>query len=216
MSPGDLERLDWAKGDGLLPAVVQDAASGAVLMLGYMNREALAQTLATGVVTFYSRSRRALWVKGETSGNRLRLRGVHADCDGDALLVQADPAGPVCHAGTTTCFADAAAPAAAALAFLPKLEDVIDARIADSPAGSYTAKLHAEGARRMAQKVGEEGVEFALAAAGGSDADVTAEAADLLFHLMLALRARGLSLAEVVGTLEWRHSAASVAADPPV
>lgn len=216
MSPGDLERLDWAKGDGLLPAVVQDAASGAVLMLGYMDRAALAQTLATGLVTFYSRSRRALWVKGETSGNRLRLRAVHADCDGDAILVQADPAGPVCHAGTATCFADAPTPAAAALAFLSKLEDVIDGRIADPPAGSYTAKLHAEGPRRMAQKVGEEGVEFALAAAGGSDAEVTAEAADLLFHLMLALRARGLTLTEVTRTLERRHSAASTAADPPV
>lgn len=216
MSPGGLERLDWAKGDGLLPAVVQDAASGVVLMLGYMDRAALAQTLATGLVTFYSRSRRALWVKGETSGNRLRLRAVHADCDGDALLVQADPAGPVCHAGTASCFADAPAPAAAPFAFLPELEDVIDGRIADAPAGSYTAKLHAEGPRRVAQKVGEEGVEFALAAAGGSDAEVTAEAADLLFHLMLALRARGLHLTEVVRTLERRHPAASSAADPPV
>jgi phosphoribosyl-AMP cyclohydrolase / phosphoribosyl-ATP pyrophosphohydrolase len=205
MIADDLERLDWAKGGGLLPAVVQDAASGVVLMLGYMNREALTTTLATGQVTFYSRSRQALWVKGETSGNYLRLRGVHADCDGDALLVQADPAGPVCHAGTPSCFADAPAPAAAPLAFLARLEAVIDSRIADSPAGSYTAKLHAEGPRRIAQKVGEEGVEFALAAAGGSDGDVTAEAADLLFHLMLALRARGLSLAEVAGTLQRRN-----------
>lgn len=208
MSPADLERLDWAKGDGLLPAIVQDASSGAVLMLGYMDREALAQTLATGLVTFYSRSRRALWVKGETSGNRLRLRALHADCDGDAILVQADAAGPVCHTGTASCFADAPAPAAAPLAFLASLEAVIDSRIADSPTGSYTAKLHAQGPRRIAQKVGEEGVEFALAAAGGSDEDVTAEAADLLFHLMLALRARGLSLGEVAGTLKRRHSAA--------
>jgi phosphoribosyl-ATP pyrophosphohydrolase/phosphoribosyl-AMP cyclohydrolase len=121
----------------------------------------------------------------------------------------------VCHAGTATCFADASAPAAAPFAFLPELEDVIDGRIADAPAGSYTAKLHAEGPRRMAQKVGEEGVEFSLAAAGGSDAEVTAEAADLLFHLMLALRARGLTLKEVARTLERRHSAASSAADPP-
>jgi phosphoribosyl-AMP cyclohydrolase / phosphoribosyl-ATP pyrophosphohydrolase len=208
MSPVDLERLDWAKGDGLLPAIVQDASSGAVLMLGYMDREALAQTLATGLVTFFSRSRRALWVKGETSGNRLRLRALHADCDGDAILVQADPAGPVCHAGTASCFADAPAPAAAPLAFLADLEAVIDSRIADSPTGSYTAKLHAQGPRRIAQKVGEEGVEFALAAAGGSDEDVTAEAADLLFHLMLALRARGLSLGEVTRTLKRRHSVA--------
>jgi phosphoribosyl-ATP pyrophosphohydrolase/phosphoribosyl-AMP cyclohydrolase len=209
MSPADLERIDWSKGDGLLPAVVQDASSGAVLMLGYMDREALAQTLETGLVTFYSRSRRALWVKGETSGNHLRLRALHADCDSDAILVQADTAGPVCHLGTTSCFADAPAPAAAPLAFLAELEGVVDSRIADSPAGSYTAKLHAQGPRRIAQKVGEEGVEFALAAAGGSDEDVTAEAADLLFHLLLALRARGLSLSEVARTLERRHSAAS-------
>lgn len=209
MSPDELERLDWAKGDGLLPAVVQDAASGAVLMLGYMNREALAQTLATGLVTFYSRSRRALWVKGETSGNRLRLRVAQADCDGDAILVQADPAGPVCHAGTVSCFANAPPPAAAPFAFLSQLEAVIDSRIAGSPAGSYTARIYSQGARRMAQKVGEEGVEFALAAAGGNDADVTAEAADLLFHLLLALRARGLSLSQVVRALERRNSAAS-------
>ncbi len=207
MNPGDVDRLDWAKGDGLLPAVVQDATSGAVLMLGYMNREALAQTLATGRVTFYSRSRRALWVKGETSGNWLRLRSVSADCDGDAILVQAAPDGPTCHTGKASCFAAAPPSDAGRLAFLHKLECVIDNRIASAPTNSYTAKLHAKGPGRIAQKVGEEGVEFALAAAGGSDAEVTAEAADLLFHLVLALRARGLSLADVVSRLEQRNVA---------
>jgi phosphoribosyl-ATP pyrophosphohydrolase/phosphoribosyl-AMP cyclohydrolase len=161
MNPGDLDRLDWAKGDGLLPAVVQDAASGAVLMLGYMNREALAQTLATGRVTFYSRSRRALWVKGETSGNWLQLRSLGPDCDGDAILVQAAPEGPTCHAGTPSCFATVPAPGAMQLGFLAKLEAVIAARIAEPRDASYTARLHAGGLRRVAQKVGEEGLELA-------------------------------------------------------
>jgi phosphoribosyl-ATP pyrophosphohydrolase/phosphoribosyl-AMP cyclohydrolase len=207
MNPADVDRLDWAKGDGLLPAVVQDAASGVVLMLGYMNREALTKTLATGRVTFYSRSRRALWVKGETSGNWLHLRALSADCDGDAILVQAAADGPTCHAGTVSCFAAAPPSDAGRLAFLPALERVIDERVASAPASSYTAKLHAEGPRRIAQKVGEEAVEFALAAAGGSATEVTAEAADLVFHLVLALRVRGLSLADVASELEQRNTA---------
>lgn len=204
--PGDIGALDWAKGDGLLPAVVQDAASGTVLMLGYMSRESLAQTLATGQVTFYSRSRRALWVKGETSGNRLELAAVSADCDGDAILVQARPTGPVCHAGTSSCFAAAAPSAAAPFAFLAELEAVIAERIATPRDASYVARLHAEGLRRVAQKVGEEGLELALAAAGGSDADVVSEGADLLFHLALLLRERGLGLAAVIDELGRRHA----------
>lgn len=206
MRSADIERLDWAKGGGLLPAVVQDAASGAVLMLGYMNREALVQSLATGLVTFYSRSRRALWVKGETSGNRLALQSLHADCDGDAILVLAEPSGPTCHAGTTSCFASAPAPAAAALAFLARLEAVIASRISEPQPAGYTARLHAEGPRRVAQKVGEEGLELALAGAGGSDGEVVAEGADLLYHLVLLLQARGLSLAALVAELELRHA----------
>ena len=205
MNPGDADRLDWAKGDGLLPAVVQDAASGIVLMIGYMNREALAQTLATGFVTFYSRSRRSLWVKGETSGNRLHLRSVDVDCDGDALLVQATPDGPTCHAGTASCFASATPPRATRLGFLAQLEAVIAARIAEPRESSYTARLHAGGVRRVAQKVGEEGLELALAAAGGSEAEVVAEGADLLYHLALVLQERGLSLAALVNELERRH-----------
>lgn len=215
MNRVDAGTLDWAKCGGLLPAVVQHADSGAVLMLGYMNREALEATLASGFVTFYSRSRSRLWQKGETSGNRLALAAVSADCDGDALLVQARPSGPVCHEGTASCFARAADPAAAPLAFLARLESVIDARLADPAPASYTARLHAEGLRRIAQKAGEEGVEFALAAAGGSDAEVTAEAADLLFHVMLALRERGLSLAGVAHELEQRNTAQTRAAKPP-
>ena len=206
MNRGDLERLDWGKGDGLLPAVVQDADTGAVLMLGYMSREALAATLADRLVTFYSRSRRALWVKGETSGNRLALVSASADCDGDAILVQARPAGPVCHAGTASCFASAPAPGAAPYAFLAELEAVIDARLAAPAASSYTARLHAEGLRRVAQKVGEEGLELALAASVGSEAEVIAEGADLLFHAALLLHERGLSLADVTAELERRHA----------
>jgi len=210
----DVARLDWAKGDGLLPAVVQDAGSGAVLMLGYMNRDALEATLATGRVTFYSRSRRSLWVKGETSGNRLALVAASADCDGDAILVQARPAGPVCHAGTASCFAAAPPTAAAPLAFLAALEDIIAARIAEPTPASYTARLHAQGLRRVAQKVGEEALELALAASGGSDAEVVAEGADLLYHAALLLRARGLSLADLATELERRH-AERVSGAPP-
>jgi phosphoribosyl-ATP pyrophosphohydrolase/phosphoribosyl-AMP cyclohydrolase len=202
----EIGRLDWEKGAGLLPAVVQDIGSGAVLMLGYMNREALAATLATGRVTFFSRSRGALWVKGETSGNRLELAAVSADCDGDAILVQARPAGPVCHAGTASCFATAPVTAAAPLGFLAELEAVIDERIAEPRDASYTARLHTAGPRRIAQKVGEEGLELALAGAGGSDAEVVAEGADFLYHLALLLRERGLSLAALVAELERRHA----------
>lgn len=206
MTALDPGRLDWDKGGGLIPAVVQDAETGAVLMLGYMNREALEATERTGRVTFFSRSRGALWVKGETSGNRLETVAVNADCDGDALLVLARPAGPVCHAGTASCFAGSPASAAGRLGFLAALEAVIAERIAAPRASSYTARLHAEGLRRIAQKVGEEGLELALAAAGGSESEVLAEGADLLFHLTLALRERGLSLGAVVAELERRHA----------
>jgi phosphoribosyl-ATP pyrophosphohydrolase/phosphoribosyl-AMP cyclohydrolase len=203
----DADRLDWAKGGGLLPAIVQDAATGSVLMLGYMNREAFEATQRTGRVTFFSRSRGALWVKGETSGNRLDTVSIGPDCDGDAVLVQARPAGPVCHAGTASCFSASPPNQAARLGFLVALESVVASRIADPAAASHTARLVAEGPRRIAQKVGEEGVEFALAAAGGSDREVIAEGADLLFHLVVALKARGLGLQELATELERRHAA---------
>jgi phosphoribosyl-ATP pyrophosphohydrolase/phosphoribosyl-AMP cyclohydrolase len=208
----NLETLDWSKSAGhdpstqLLPAVVQDAGSGAVLMLGYMNREALAATQARGRVTFWSRSKRRLWTKGETSGHFLKVRAISADCDGDTLLILADPAGPACHLGTRTCFGEVPPRAAAELfAFLGTLEDVIAQRIATQPEGSYTAKLLNEGTRRIAQKVGEEGLELALASVAESDAEVIGEAADLLYHVLLLLKAKQLSLAQVVAELEARH-----------
>ncbi|HEU4856983.1 MAG TPA: bifunctional phosphoribosyl-AMP cyclohydrolase/phosphoribosyl-ATP diphosphatase HisIE [Rhodanobacteraceae bacterium] len=202
----DVNGLDWAKGDGLVPAIVQHAATGEVLMLGYMNREALAATRATGCVTFWSRSRRRLWKKGETSGHVLALRSIRADCDGDTLLVQAVPRGPTCHLGTTSCFGDAVVPP---LGFLAELDALVARRHAERPAGSYTTRLFESGTRRIAQKVGEEGVETALAGVAQDDAALLGEAADLVYHLSVLLRARGLSLAEVARVLAQRHAAAA-------
>src|SRR5579872_3374631 len=158
------DSLDFDKGAGLMPAVVQHAQTGAVLMVGYMNREALRETLARRRVVFYSRSKERLWEKGETSGHTLELLDLRADCDRDSLLVTALPRGPVCHTGTATCFGDEALSQGERLAFLATLQGVIEQRIADSPQGSYTARLFAQGPKRLAQKVGEEGVEVALAA----------------------------------------------------
>ena len=206
VNAADLESLAWDKQQGLLPAIVQHANSGIVLMLAYMNREALHATLERGVAVFYSRSRQRLWEKGETSGNALRVTGIHCDCDRDTLLLTALPTGPVCHEGTATCFGDEPATAAGALSFLTELEQVIDARITgnDSEA-SYTARVHAKGPRHVAQKVGEEGLEVALAAVGESDARLVSESADLLFHLLVLLRGRGLGLKGVAAELSARH-----------
>ena len=202
-----MKELDWDKGGGLLPAIVQDAGSGAVLMLGYMNREALAATEATGRVTFWSRSKNRLWTKGETSGHFLELRQIAADCDGDTLLILADAKGPACHMGTATCWGDKPPQSAAEqVAFLGRLEQVIAERIATRPDGSYTAKLLAEGTRRIAQKVGEEGLELALAAVAQSDEEIIGEAADLLYHTLLLLKVKNLSLSQVVAELEIRHT----------
>jgi len=201
----ELERLDWSKGDGLLPAIVQHWRSGAVLMLGYMTREALRLTQQSGKVTFWSRSKRRLWTKGETSGNVLLLKSLHADCDGDTLLLEAEPHGPTCHLGSASCFGDAALPT---LAFLAELDALIARRAAQRPAGSYTTKLFEAGLGRMAQKVGEEGVETALAGVGESDESLLGESADLLFHLLVLLRARGKSLDDVALTLAARHGGA--------
>ncbi|HXS20652.1 MAG TPA: bifunctional phosphoribosyl-AMP cyclohydrolase/phosphoribosyl-ATP diphosphatase HisIE [Steroidobacteraceae bacterium] len=206
VSLADVATLDFDKSDGLLPAVVQHAESGAVLMLGYMNREALRETLTRRRVVFYSRSRQCLWEKGETSGHTLALIGVRTDCDRDTLLVTALPKGPVCHLGTATCFGDEAAAGAGPLAFLGTLEAVIGQRMADRPEGSYTARLYAEGPKRIAQKVGEEGLEVALAAVAETDDKLVAESADLLYHLLLLLRSRGLRLEHVVAELESRHA----------
>jgi phosphoribosyl-ATP pyrophosphohydrolase/phosphoribosyl-AMP cyclohydrolase len=201
----DVDTLDFAKGAGLLPAIVQDADTGAVLMLGYMNAAALHATLERGRVVFYSRSRQRLWEKGETSGHALELVAVRADCDRDCVLVSARAQGAVCHLGTRSCFGDAAVSAAEPLAFLALLEAVIEKRVAEQPQGSYTARLFAQGATRIAQKVGEEGLELALAAVAPSDDKVVAEAADLIFHMLVLLKSRGLPLASVVAELAARH-----------
>jgi len=198
----DADRLDWSKSDGLLPAVVQHWRSGAVLMLGYMSREALARTQQSGKVTFFSRSRQRLWTKGETSGNFLLFKAVFADCDYDALLVHAEPQGPTCHLGTASCFGDASAPP---LAFLAELDALVCDRDRERPAGSYTTRLFESGLRRMAQKVGEEGVEAALAAVAEDKAALVGESADLLFHLLVLLRARDASIDEVAAVLAARH-----------
>lgn len=193
--------LDFDKGDGLIPALVQDAETCEFLMLGYMNQAAVAATQSTGRVTFFSRSRQCLWTKGETSGNFLQVVELAADCDRDAVLVLARPVGPVCHLGTRTCFGDQSRPP---LAFLGRLERLIAQRFEDRPAGSYTTRLFESGIHRMAQKVGEEGVETALAATLDDDSIVD-ESADLLYHLLVLLRARGNGLDDVIGRLAERH-----------
>lgn len=200
----DINNIAWDKMDGLVPAIVQDAFDGRVLMQAYMNREALAYTLDNGNVTFWSRSRDELWTKGKTSGNTLELVEVYGDCDGDCLLVMARPAGPSCHTGTDTCF-DTSHPVIPELAFLAQLERVIAKRYEDRPEGSYTTRLFNSGVKRIAQKVGEEGVEAALAAASGDGEELKNEAADLLYHLIVLLRASGLTLENISEVLKSRH-----------
>jgi phosphoribosyl-ATP pyrophosphohydrolase/phosphoribosyl-AMP cyclohydrolase len=195
----DSEALDWTKQDGLLPAIVQDAATHRVLMLGYMDRAALAATMASRKVTFFSRSRQRLWTKGEESGHVLDLVSISADCDRDTLLVQANPHGPTCHRGTTSCFVDAPGN------FLAELDALVAQRRHDRPEASYTSQLFAAGVRRIAQKVGEEGVEVALAAVDEDDTALLGEAADLLYHLNVLLRARGLAFPQAVEVLRQRH-----------
>jgi phosphoribosyl-ATP pyrophosphohydrolase/phosphoribosyl-AMP cyclohydrolase len=196
-------RLDWSKSDGLLPAIVQHWLTGEVLMLGYMNAEALARTQATGKVTFYSRSKQRLWMKGESSGHVLDVKLICVDCDADTLLVLADPQGATCHLGTSSCFGDAVRPP---LSFLAQLDALVEKRKALLPEGSYTTRLFQGGTRRIAQKVGEEGVETALAGVAQGDEELLGEAADLVFHLTVLLRARGYGLADVVRVLAERHS----------
>ena len=195
----DIESLDWSKSpDGLLPAIVQDADTLRVLMLGYVNRESLARTLASGHVTFFSRSRDVLWTKGESSGHFLDLVSLQADCDNDTVLVMARPHGPTCHLGRASCFPDARGDR------LAELDRLIATREVERPEGSYTTRLFEGGVRRIAQKVGEEGVETALAAVAQGDAELLGESADLLYHLLVLLRARGLGLADALAVLEQR------------
>lgn len=196
------DAVDWAKGEGLVPAVIQHARTAEVLMLGYMNESALLQTRDTGLVCFYSRSKQRLWTKGESSGHVLRVQGIALDCDADTLLVQALPEGPTCHVGTTSCFGEQPGPS---LSFLGRLDALIAGRFEHRPEGSYTTKLIGQGLHKMAQKVGEEGVETALAGVAQDDTALLGEAADLLFHLQVLLRARGLSLEPVLEVLKSRH-----------
>ena len=199
--PGDA--IDWNKGDGLVPAIVQHGITGRVLMLGYMNADALSATQTSGLVTFYSRSRECLWTKGETSGNKLELADIELDCDGDTLLVTAIPAGPTCHLEKNSCFdRDAALPG---FGFIGQLESIIEDRMKNPESESYTAQLLSAGTHRIAQKIGEEGVEVALAATTGNHEEICGESADLLYHVLVLLKQQGLEFADVARKLQRRH-----------
>ncbi|MBJ7447514.1 MAG: bifunctional phosphoribosyl-AMP cyclohydrolase/phosphoribosyl-ATP diphosphatase HisIE [Brevundimonas sp.] len=204
----DPDTLDFAKGDGLIPVVVQDAATLQVLTLAYMDRAALDETLASNEATFYSRSRGGRWRKGETSGDRLHVVSITPDCDGDALVLKVRPVGNACHLNRISCFGDEDAPG---LGRIARLEQTISERVAADPATSWTARLIAEGPKRVAQKVGEEGVETALAGAAGPDEELTSEAADLIYHLLVLLRSRNLVFQDVLDVLATR---AKPAKDP--
>jgi phosphoribosyl-ATP pyrophosphohydrolase/phosphoribosyl-AMP cyclohydrolase len=199
-----LDELRFDKyADGLIPAVIQDAATGGVLMLGFMNQDALAKTRETGLATFFSRSRHKLWTKGETSGNFLHVKEIAADCDADTLLIKAEPVGPVCHTGADTCFGTDNKQTAAN--FLAELEAVLADRQANPADDSYTAKLFARGINKIVQKVGEEAVELVIEAKDDDPEKFRSEAADLLFHLLVLLRAKSTSLDEVVEVLRERR-----------
>lgn len=196
--------LAWEKMDGMLPAVVQDRGSGRVLMVAYMNRDALEATLRSGLATFFSRSKQRLWEKGETSGNQLQVHAVFADCDGDALLVLADPSGPTCHLGTVSCFGNEAIEGPG---WLDELANIVRERAHSDDEASYTRKLLMEGSARIAQKVGEEGLEVALAAVTREAEGCAEEVADLLYHLTVLMHSQGFGWPEVIALLRSRHSA---------
>ncbi len=199
--------IDFEKGNGLVPAVVQDAVTGKVLMVGYMNEEAYRITLERGLVTFYSRSRSRLWTKGETSGNFLQLREIIPDCDGDTLLVKAIPSGPVCHTGQDTCFGEDNKPSDIPSAeFLMYLESVIRDRRDNPIEGSYTDHLFSKGLNKIAQKVGEEAVELVIEAKDDDKSLFLGEAADLMYHFLVLLVEKDCSLSEVAEVLKDRHS----------
>ena len=199
MRTRNFDSLAWDKQDGLLPAIVQDANTLQVLMLGYMNREALEATQKEKFVTFFSRSKQRLWKKGETSGHVLAVVSIEADCDNDTLLIRAIPAGPTCHLNRASCFENAPGD------FIGKLDALLEQRQLEMPEGSYTTKLFQSGVRRIAQKVGEEGVETALAAVAQDEKDLLNEASDLVYHLMVLLRSRGLNWNAVQENLKQRH-----------
>lgn len=194
----DPDTLDFAKGGGLIPAIVQDADTLQVLTLAYMDRAAVDETIASGEATFFSRSRGGRWRKGETSGNRLTVLSITPDCDGDAVVLAVRPMGPACHLGTTSCFGDQTAPG---LGRIAALERTIAERAVADPESSWTARLLAQGPKRAAQKVGEEGVETALAGAAGPDAELASEAADLIYHLLVLLRSRHMVFQDVLDVL---------------
>lgn len=198
----NISALAWQKGDGLLPCIVQDAYSGKVLMQGFMNHESLEKTLTEKYVTFYSRSKQRLWMKGESSGHRLAMVQIEADCDRDSLLVLATPTGPTCHLGTDSCWPEHDV---SAMTFIAELEQLLAGRKTAGSDGSYTARLYAKGIKRIAQKVGEEGVETALAATAGDIEELKQESADLLYHLLVLLQANDLSLQDVIDVLKHRQ-----------
>lgn len=203
-----MEEIDFTKADGLVPAIVQDSTTSRVLMLGYMNAEALEKTKTSGLVTFYSRSKKRLWTKGEESGNHLHLEEIHLDCDRDTLLVRVRPEGPVCHKGTDTCWGETNE----GVGFLDQLEAVIASRknqpATDGVKPSYVASLFEKGINKIAQKVGEEAVETVIEAMDNQDDLFLNESADLLFHLMVLVQAKGFTLKDVISILESRHQPA--------
>ena len=194
--------IDFTKNNGLLPAIIQDEKTGKVLMLGYMNRESYEKTKATGRVTFFSRSRQALWTKGETSGNFLEVKEILSDCDGDTLLIKVKPTGPTCHTGADTCFNEKNI---AEKPFIFELEEIIRDRRNNPKPGSYTNKLFDAGDERIAQKVGEEATEVVIDAVTGNGVRLSEEVADLLYHLLVLLTAKDLALDDIMNVLEKRH-----------
>lgn len=195
--------IDFEKSGGLVPAIIQDATTKTVLMLGYMNREAYEKTIATKKVTFFSRSRRCLWTKGETSGNFLHLVSIDVDCDNDTLLVKVNPEGPVCHTGADTCWNEKNE--RNPILFLSEIQDFIEKRHEEMPEGSYTTSLFKDGLNRMAQKVGEEALEAVIEAVNGTDERLVYEGADMLYHLVVLLTSKGLRIEDLAKELQVRH-----------
>lgn len=200
------QEIDWRKCDGLIPAIIQNHHTGKVLMLGYMNKEALKQTLTSGLVTFFSRTKNKLWTKGETSGNTLKLIAISQDCDNDSFLVQVEPQGPCCHKGTESCWSETGSHT-----FINELTSLIKQRKQESPDQSYTASLFAKGTKRIAQKVGEEGLETALAAATHDKEELINEASDLIYHLLVLLEDQQLTFTDISQNLALRNKQANKA-----
>ena len=196
--------IDFNKCGGLVPAIIQDATTKAVLMLGYMNEESLKKTEETGLVTFFSRSRQCLWTKGETSGNYLHVVSIKSDCDNDTLLIQAHPDGPTCHKGTDTCWGEENKQNP--LLFLSELSDFIEKRHQEMPEGSYTTSLFKDGLNRMAQKVGEEALELVIEATNGTNERLIYEGSDMLYHLIVLLTSKGLRIEDMAAELMERHN----------